>query len=152
MIRHLPRAEAVRRVAAHLADRDAFVVVGGTLGDHTDQWLAALAAVPEWHAYLDHGGPHVMRVAGPDVARVRLLTEAVGLDTLPVAVVPKTVPAARIAEALGHPVADDGSQDIVAVSGERGRVDWPALFVDAVAVVEPRAAMQIRAADVRGLS
>ena len=66
---------------------------------------------------------------------------------------PKTTPAAALAEALGEHVPDDGSRDLIMLGeSTNGPYLWPTLFVDSVALVDPVAAATVYVNDVRCLS
>jgi hypothetical protein len=127
----LARDDAVRAIAAHIADRDAYVI---TVPPDTLPALSrTLNGLPSWSAYLDNGTPVVMRtVRAGALAVADLLTETAG-----VLVVPKTVSAAELSRVVGQQVPADGSQDLVVLmSPQGGPVFWPLLFVDALAIAE----------------
>lgn len=143
----IPRESAVRRIAAHIADRDAFIVVvpPGLL----DTLAAGLVDVPDWTGYADNGTRMVLRTDQPGAL---LVVEAVSVATA-VVIVPKTVPAGVLAEALGQEIPADGSQDLVLLhEDERGPLIWPRLFVDALEIVDPAVAAHLHANDLAGLS
>lgn len=142
------RGQIVRTIAGHIADRDSFVIATPP-GMLAPLALALRELPPVWTAYLDNGLPLVLRTDQPSaLAAVEMLTPATA-----VVIVPKSIPATVLGEALGQEVAGDGSQDIVLLRTTlQGPMVWPVLFVDAVAIVDPRAAMQIRVSDLAGLS
>lgn len=141
----IDRGQAVHRIAAHLADRDSYVIT--VPPDLVDTVAENLASIPERTLYLDGGLPAVLRT---DQASVLAVTGAL-TATAAVLVVPKTVPAAALTKALGQHVPEDGSQDIVVLMAD-GPIVWPLLFVDALEVVDPRAAGQLRASNLPNLN
>jgi hypothetical protein len=145
----VPRAEAVRDIAAHVADRDAFVlaVPPDALAGATD----ALRNVRGATCYLDCGLPGVIRVRGPHLAQTTALARSQPAGTAAaVFVVPKTLPGARLQELLRCPVdiAADGSQDLLMIQ-TRDCFDLPALLVDAIGKYDPGFAASMYASDVR---
>lgn len=141
------RSEAVDTIAAAIADRTAFVVLAGP---HMLADVArALDAVPTFAAYLDAGHGGVMRAC--DAVELTLVS-LLAAPTAAVLLVPKTVPAGTLAAAFGRDhIPADGSRDLVVLCDD-GPVAWPLIFVDALAIVDPRAAMQIRASDLASTS
>ena len=143
----VPRADAVAEIAAHLADRTAFVVavpvkLSGPIA-------VGLKRVPDWTCYIDGGEEFVVRTQEPWVP------EDASHKTLAafVVVVPKTVPAATLSTAFDRPIPADGSEDVVILTPpDESGVTYPALFVDALELADPEVAAYIRATDVRGLS
>jgi hypothetical protein len=138
----ISRADALAAVSGAIADRTAFVIVG--LGP--DDYCALggrLRELPSFTAYLE-GVQGVLRTGdwwAPCVA-----TEF-GIPAGVVVLVSKqSVTAAELSKALDGQVAADGSQDIVILS--TGMTCWPALFIDALELTDPRAAASIRLADI----
>jgi hypothetical protein len=133
----IPRHTAVRRIADHLADRDSFVI---TLGPATIPAVrTTLDQIPTWTLYLDSGLA--------DVTRTNQLEQLLRAELFPTAgvlTVPKTVPAHILRAVVGQALPDDGSQDVVILQNPDGTVDWPALFVDAVELVNPAIAAGLR--------
>lgn len=109
----------------------------------------ALDALTSWTAYLDSGTPLVVRTERSGTLRnVALRGAAAGVIS-----VPKAVPAAALAEALSQPLPPDGSEDlIVLTSPDGGPIFWPLLFVDALEIVDPAAAAQLRAHHIPNLN
>jgi hypothetical protein len=101
-----------------------------------------LDALTSWTAYLDSGTPLVVRAERSGTVRnIALRGAAAG-----VIIAPKAVPAAALTEALGQLLPPDGSQDlIVLTSPDGGPIFWPLLFVDALDLIDPDAAAQLRA-------
>lgn len=140
------RDRATKGIADHIADRDAYVV---TVPPYALLSLArSLTDLPAWNAYLDIGTPLIMWT---DKAEVLLLTGTL-LETATVVVVPKTVPPATLSRVVGQGVAEDGSQDLVILRPRGGPTPWPTLFVDALEIVDPRAATELRAHDIPNLN
>lgn len=142
----ISRATAVQQIADHIADRDHYVITA------PPEALAALAQtlrlVDTWAGYLDNGAGMILRTDRPGVLAIsNLLAPAVGVIT-----VPKTVPAAVLTEALGQEVPDDGSQDIVILMPGGPPAYFPLLFVEALDIVDPRTAAQLRAHHIPNLN
>jgi hypothetical protein len=143
----VPRATVEKRLAGHIADRDAFVIVGCP-PDWVGELAETLREISTWTGYLDAGISTVLRTSNPGV-----LTLVAALAPVAVVVtIPKTVPAAEIAAALGQPIPDDGSQDLVMLCDPDRPAIWPVLFVDALAKVDPKTAATIYASDLRNQS
>ncbi|MCW2898724.1 MAG: hypothetical protein JWO67_989 [Streptosporangiaceae bacterium] len=142
----IARAEAVHLIAGHLADRDRYVIVAPP--DVVEALADSIGTIPDWTAYLDTGIALVTRTSAAAAMRLSRML----LPTAAVVTVPKTVPPAAISEALDHDVPADGSQDVIILADPEQQMDWPLLFVDAVAMVDPRLATVIRANDIRNLS
>lgn len=135
----LARDRAVQKIAAHIADRDAYLV---TIPPEALPRLSrSLDGLASWSAYLDNGTPVVLRTSRAGA----LLVSDLLMETAGVLVVPKSVPAAALSKVVGQEVPADGSQDLVVLASAVGPTFWPLLFVDALAVVDPRMAAQLRA-------
>ncbi len=143
----LDRDEAVQRIAGHIADRDAYVV---TAPPYTLPTLSrTLDSLSGWFAYLDSGTPAILHT---DRAGALLVADLL-MDTAAVIVVPKTVAAAELSKVLGQDVPADGSQDLVVLMPpDGGPIFWPLLFVDALEVVDPPVAAQLRAHHIPNLN
>lgn len=146
----ITRRAAVDAIAAHIADRTAFIVLAPPklLGEV----ITRLRHVPGWTGYLDTGRDSVARGDAAEFVTLGRVAQAFGTPAIAVMTVPKTVPAARLSRALRQPIADDGSQDILVIRGESGPIHWPMLFVDALEQVEPAAAAQLHAEDLSVMS
>ena len=136
----MPRRVAVREVVAALADRTAFVVIPppGRTAD-----IARRLRRVAWTALLDNGHA-VLRcthAASVELGECLFTPGAVIL-------VPKTVPADELGRALGSPLPDDGSQDLVFLQDRPGYT-WPVLFLDALEEVDAPWAQAIWAEAVR---
>jgi hypothetical protein len=60
-------------------------------------------------------------------------------------VIPKTVTAARVGNALGRDIPPDGSQDLIMITTADGKhMAYPVILVDAIEQVDPAAAADIR--------
>ncbi|MFE2828478.1 hypothetical protein [Streptomyces sp. NPDC059271] len=143
----LTRDDAVRQIAQHIADRDAYVITAppGAL----PRLSATLDELPHWTAYLDNGLPVAMRTGN---ASTLLVADAL-METAGVIVVPKTVPASAVGQVVGQSMARDGSQDLVVLMPpDGGPIFWPLLFVDALDVVDPVVAAQLRAHHIPNLN
>ena len=143
----IARARAVKDIAAHLADRSAFVVMVNpkVLGPLAGR----LHLIPGWTAYIDNGTGIVMRATDIGVLVVidMLTPNAVVLT------IPKTTPAATISEALSEPVPEDGSQDIILLGAKpNAPMFWSLLFLDALERVDPETAGTIRTAAIPNLN
>jgi hypothetical protein len=134
------RGQAVQQIADQLADRTSYVIT--TPAERLGPLVRALADhAPRWIAYLDNATGTVLRT--PDASTVCAVDRVA--DTAAVITVPKAVAPAALAAALGQPVPDDGSQDIFVLCGHGEPVPFPLLFVDALDLVDPVAAAQLRA-------
>lgn len=146
MITLVDRQDAVAAIAAHLADRTAFIInippaLISTAVEH-------LESIPGWTGHFDNGTPAVLRTgAGSLSLGVAQLLEALGAPFTAVVTVPKTVPAADLGRALDRDIPADGSQDIIGLY-EGGPIVWPMLFVEALDRVDPQAAAQLRASGI----
>ncbi|WP_405017383.1 hypothetical protein OHV05_10115 [Kitasatospora sp. NBC_00070] len=134
------RTKAVRRVADALADRTSFVI---TIPPGTAQALASsLAQMFPWTAYLDNGTGEVLATSDAGSLEMTDLFFPVS----GVLLVPKTVPASALSRVVGQTVPADGSQDIIVlIDRDGGSTVWPWLFIEALALVDPDAAAQIKA-------
>jgi hypothetical protein len=141
----IPRADAVHAIAAHLADRDAFVLL--VPPGMVPTTARCLATVARWTGYLDVGLPTVLRTHNSHALEtLPLVVSHFGTSTTAVITVPKTIPAAVLATFLSEQLPDDGSRDIIAIH-ETGPLQWPLLFIDALTQVDPAAAAQLHAND-----
>ncbi|MET8134663.1 hypothetical protein ABZV24_22370 [Streptomyces sp. NPDC005251] len=136
----LARDTAVHQIAQHIADRDAYLV---TCPPTTLPILSrALDSLPAWSAYLDNGTGAVLRT---DRAGALLVADLL-METAGVLVVPKTVPAVELGQVVGQDIPADGSQDLVVLMPPGGEpIFWPLLFIDALDIVDPTVAAQLRA-------
>lgn len=135
----LGRDRAVQKIARHIADRDAYLV---TIPPDTLPRLSkSLDRIATWSAYLDSGNPFILRTNRPGA----LLVTDLLIETAGVLVVPKTVPASALSKVVGQEVPADGSQDLVVLMPTAGPIFWPLLFVDALEIVDPKVAAQLRA-------
>lgn len=138
------RDVAVTDIAARLADRDAFVLLGQpdatrAIGERIDQ-------AGDWTCYIDNGTDNVLRIN--DLTRLALattVTATLGLPTVAVFLVPKTVPAKVLADALGQEIPADGSRDIIGLYEREHPLIWPMMFVEALERVDPQAALVLHA-------
>lgn len=136
----LPRCAAIREIAAAVADRTSFLLFPprNAAVDMAD----ALRGI-EWVALLDNGQDTILRTQQPGAVAIAESFMPVGAVFL----VPKTVPAAKISEALGHPIPEDGSQDLLMTSRPgSGELAWPTLFVEALEEAQPDEAVRLRTA------
>jgi hypothetical protein len=151
----VPRGEAVRDIAAHVADRDAFIVSAPP--DALVESTARLKDLPDAVCYLDCGFQAVVRVRSPHlgecaaIARCQLPGTAAA-----VFIVSKTIAADRLSKLLrldlcGVAIPADGSQDLLLLQ-TRSLFDLPALVVDAIGMCDPAFAAEIYANDLRSQS
>jgi hypothetical protein len=134
----VPRAEAVRDIAAHIADRDAFIVSAPP--DATARVAHALRNRRASGAvcYFDYGMPGVIRVRSPHLGEAADMARSQPPGTLAaVFIVPKTVPAARLGKLLWQDIPADGSQDLVMVQ-TRDLFDLTTLLLDAIGKLDPK--------------
>lgn len=148
----IPRPQAIKEIATHLADRDTFVII--IPPDLIGSAAHALRHTDTTY-YLDNGTPFLLCTSRTGTSRLnvpRLIAALNMSPTVCVATVPKTVPAIELSKALAQPIPEDGSQDVVILQRPGHPVVWPMVFVDALEIVDPEAAKSIRAADLAGLS
>ena len=143
----MPYRDAVRLVADSLADRTEFVV---SVPPHMLRTVAAEAAGLPGRWLLDSARGPVLQVSAPTVLIVAAL---IGELAAAVVLIPKTTPAARIRAVFGDTVPDDGSRDLLIIGGEEDTTAFcPGLLADAIGRVDPVAAAQLAARDIRNLS
>jgi hypothetical protein len=120
----VPRAEAVRAIAAHVADRTAFVISAPPA--MVESAARCLRGIGTGDCYMDNGLDAVFRLSGAYVALAEVMAGLLPGTAAAVFTVPKTVPAARLSEALqGQPVPGDGSRDLVLLHADENRVEFP---------------------------
>ncbi|MER7838439.1 hypothetical protein ABTY98_21755 [Streptomyces sp. NPDC096040] len=142
----IDRDTAVQQIAAHIADRDAYVIT--TPPDALPRLSRSLENLSSWGAYLDSGTPVVLRTGRAGA----LLVVDMLMETAGVLVVPKTVPAAELGKVVGQDIPADGSQDLVVLMPREGPIFWPLLFVDALEIVDPAVAATLRANHIPNLN
>lgn len=134
----ITRQAAVESIAEGIGSSDAYVI---TVPPATlPTLMTALQDTPHWLAYLDSGTDTVMRTDRPDEAS----TIARLVPTAAVITVAKTIPAALLSRALGRPVSADAEQDLLVLTEPGKPICWPMLFVDALDIVSPETAAQLR--------
>lgn len=146
----ITRRAAVDAIAAHLADRTAFIVFAPPV--LLAEVVGRLRSLPGWTGYLDTGRHTVVQADTAEFSALGRVTRVLGTPAAAVLAIPKTVPAAQLAAALRREVAADGSQDILVISADGGPIHWPMLFVDALEQVDPAAAAQLHAEAIGRLS
>jgi hypothetical protein len=134
----LDRADAVREISNHVADRDRFVIAVSLESFRRYAYAFCSGAVPTWTAYLDMGGRSVLRTTNPELLEAQ--TRA-GFGSA-VLTVPKTIPATVLGAAFGQALPADGSRDLIDLTTD----SWPLLVFDAMAVVSPAEAALMREA------
>jgi hypothetical protein len=132
----LDRADAVKEISNHVADRDRFVVAVSLA--FFEAYAFCNGTIPSWTAYIDMGGPSVLRTTSPDLLAAQTRA-ALGTAVL---TVPKTVPAALLGAVLGQALPEDGSRDLIDLTAGY----QPALVFGALAVVNPLDAALMSAA------
>lgn len=143
----MTRAEAVRVIAGHIADRTAFVI--SVPPDFVASAAARLGAVRACTWYADNGSGTVMQLTGTSIRVAGALDELLPGLTAAVAIVPKTVPAAELAAAMRHDIPGDGSQDLVLLHDDDAvPFTWPLLLVAALDHVDPGFAARLAADEV----
>ena len=145
------RGQAVRHLAACLADRTAFVISASSVGDAA----SSLCGLSSAECFMDNGTDLVFKLSGDAIAAAALMDELMPGAVAAVFTVPKTVPAAQLAGLLrisADLIPADGSQDLIVLHRSADRIDWPVLLVEALALVDPETAMQLAANDLRNLS
>ena len=144
----ISRGDAVGQLADHIRGASAYIVAAGP-----GQVASALRRLPpvsqDSTAYLDRGdGETVMIARGRALAVMPEVIEAAAGPVAGILVIPKTVPAKRIGKALGQDIAADGHQDMIMLTTAGAKLmNYPSVMLEALALVDPQAAMQIRVAE-----
>lgn len=140
----IDRELAAEHIASRIKARDSYVITAPPSA--LSRLSESFEDISGWAAYLDTGLELVLRT---DSASVLLVTDVVdslmSATTAAVIVVSKTVPASVLATAVGQEVPADGSRDLLVLHAAEGVVFWPTLFVDALDIVDPLVAAQLRA-------
>ena len=139
----IARGRAVKDIADALADRHSYVLhVDPALNQDASAALEGIDAT----TYIDNGTDIALKT---DQSAVLAVTSML-VPSAAVVLVPKTVAPALLSEALGRPIPDDGSQDIIFLhsTAESEPTTWSLLFLDALDRVDAVLASQIRAAEV----
>lgn len=132
------RADAVKELSNHVADRDRFLISVSLLPfgqEHVYAFVGDSPAVPDWTAYIDRGGPSLLRTSDP--ALLEACTRG-GLGTAVLAV-PKTVPAVVLGQVFNRSFPADGSRDLIDMNPDY----WPSLIFGALEAVDSLAAAQV---------
>lgn len=147
----ISHATATDRIANHYADRTAFIVLAGLNLDL--QIATRLSTLSAWTAYaIDAAGQVMVTNDLPMLIARAALADLIGVPSITLFTVPKTVPAADLGKALGQDVPDDGSRDVIMCSKPDAPIAWPMVFVDALRKVDPAAAMALDAQDLARMS
>lgn len=151
----LDRDEAIRHLCDRYLERDSFLVLPPMENRGPTRVARALEDL-DGSVYIDKGNPQVMW--GP-IARaadtIFAMIDEFEVGVSAVFVVPKTVPAPDLQSALGNfggTIPVDGSQDIIGLTSDDNYCTYPQLFVQMLEIVDPKAAVQIRANDLGNLS
>lgn len=143
----IERSRAVKAIADQILDRTSYVIIAPT--DNLVRLVDSLTEHTEkWTAYLDNGTGAVLCTTNADIVRVVDIL----IGTAAVITVPKTVPAPAISAALGQHLPEDGSQDLVVLRVPDEPMFWPLLFIDALDLVDPKVAAELRANQVHNLN
>jgi hypothetical protein len=137
------RARAIKDIADALADRTSFVLV---VAQHLNETVGSALDGIDANVYIDGGIDSVLRTDQP---RALIPMSALAKQCAAVILVPKTVSAGELSAALGTPVADDGSQDVVyLIEGydESGYANVPQLFLEALKRLGPDDVARVRPA------
>lgn len=134
----LRRDDAVKQLSNHVADRDRFLIAVSLRAFAQYEYAFAAGSIAGWTAYVDMGGPSVMRTESPGLLSAFTRGQSGSL----VLAVPKTVPAAVLGAVFGQDFPEDGSRDLIDLDSDF----WPSLVFDALETVSPSEAAQIRAA------
>ncbi len=147
----ISHATATDRVADHYADRTAFIILAGLNLDL--QIATRLNTLASWTAYaIDAAGQVMVTDDLPLLIARATLADLIGVPSITLFTVPKTVPAADLGRALGQDVPDDGSRDVIMCAKPGAPIAWPMVFVDALRKVDPKAAMSLEALDMARMS
>lgn len=134
----LNRADAVKEIANHVADRDRFLVAVSLQGFASCAYAFSEGTVRCWRAYVDCGGPTVL--CTDDGQLLESFTR--GAPGSAVLAVPKTVPAAVLGAVFDQAFPEDGSRDLIDLDTDF----WPSLVFEALEAVDPQSAARMRAA------
>ncbi len=139
----LERPDALHEIADAIGDRRHFIVLlSPETSPHTPDFIRAL---PGASCYLDAGLPTVLRMQPPPRALPALL-QLLPLRCGVILVAPKTPEGRRRLGRLGsRPGSTADEQDLVLPYHEGEGFAFPLLFVDAVDLVDPVGAAQLRA-------
>lgn len=147
----LDREDAVRVIAETMAGRNHYLAVG-----YATPWLAdALDRLPNWLAYLDSGTGVVMSIgAAPRYGQLLVIAGAVTLTAVIAAIPKRGTPPRILRKAFRNDeLGRNKEQDMLLLFKDSDNmIYWPSLFVDAMAINDPKIAMQIHANDIRTLS
>jgi hypothetical protein len=147
----ITHAVATDRIAAHYADRTAFIILAGLNLDL--QVANRLSALPAWTAYAVDASGLVLATDDLNLLTARsILAGLAGVPSITLFTVPKAVPAVDLGEALGQHVAEDGSRDVITCTVPGEPIAWPMVFVEALRRVDPAAAMSLEANDLARMS
>ncbi|MGW7344011.1 hypothetical protein [Streptomyces sp. NPDC054854] len=134
----IPRPNALEHIAAHLDAQDHYLITSppDTLG----RLMQNLEDIPSWMAYVDNGSPTVLRTERPGAVRLagRILAVAA------VIVVAKTVPYRDVMAAIDRQPDGAPHEDVFVLTTPGAPTWWPVLFADALALVDPAAAADLR--------
>ncbi|MFI1937713.1 hypothetical protein ACH44C_11005 [Streptomyces purpureus] len=134
----IPRAHALQHIATRLDAQDHYLIASppDTLG----RLMTNLEDIPSWMAYVDNGSPTILRTERPGAVRLagRILAVAA------VVVVAKTVPRRDVMAALNRETNPGHTEDIFVLTTPGGRTWWPVLFAEALDLVDPAAAAELR--------
>ena len=144
VLEFVEREHVIARLAAHRADRDAFI-----LAIPPSLLVAAargLGMIREAEFFLDSSGTgDLLTAAGPGAGDAVAVTVALsGRPTVAVAVVPKRVAGVAVCAALGLRDMDD-ARDLRALEKPGEPVAWPRFLIDALERVDPDTVRRIEA-------
>jgi hypothetical protein len=142
---------ATDQLAAHLADRDVFIVIASP--DITALIADQISDLPTWTAYLiDDRGTVTETDELNALTLQRTVCVLIGAQTQALFTVPKTVPATQLSGLLAEEIPPDGSRDVITITPPGGLICWPMPFVEAIRRIDPRVAAQIEANSLGNLS
>lgn len=142
---------AADQIAAHLADRDAFVILADV--DMYHDLVRCLDTLDDWTAYVTSADGSILITGDRPVMDVHgIMATLLGTFHAMLFTVPKTVPAAALGKAIGTFVPVDGSKDIIFCHRPGTVMSWPMVFVDAMRQVDPKVAMQLEASELARMS
>jgi hypothetical protein len=140
----LHRSDAVMRIASRLQDQTHYVIAAGP--QHAADIAAKLEDIVDVEILLDNGTDLIVTTTP---AAAECIAALAATPVTAIALVPKTTPTTTMHNRFEAQIPADGSRDIVLVSStEKGPMIWPMLFVDAIDVYDPVAAMAIHASDI----
>lgn len=135
------RSELTRQIKSCLMDRTKFIILPPAHMAGQVVSIIVSGGVDGFSVYADIGRDEV--IFFKNTLEVHLIERYVPASF--VILIPKTVSAELLGEVLGQEIPQDGSNDIIALSGESGEIAWPSIFLEVMDQVDPQFSAGIRA-------